>query len=214
MRLLLWLAAARTAPALAGGGAVRSLAGSATRPWLPRSSALEPVRVVGEAAADAAAARAAALCSAEPSILAELRAATLEAMPAAAHMVSGPSQGRLLALLVKLSGASRVLEIGCFVGYASHWLTSALPHNGELVTLERDVRCAELARSFFVRAGLIASPSDTGSADTGSADAESAGTRRVARIDLRMGQGQAAKPAKEQRFGLVFIDGDKRQLGC
>ncbi|HET9469661.1 MAG TPA: hypothetical protein VFO24_01065, partial [Usitatibacter sp.] len=51
----------------------------------------------------------------EHPVLAELRAATAS-MPHA-QMQIGPDQGALMALLVKLLGARRTLEIGVFTGY-------------------------------------------------------------------------------------------------
>lgn len=72
--------------------------------------------------------------------------------PSAAHMVCGPTQGRLLAMMCKMIGAERVLELGCFVGYGALWLSSALPSSdrgGKVVTVDRDARVVELARSHF-----------------------------------------------------------------
>ena len=43
------------------------------------------------------------------------------------HMLSGPVQGALLAMLVRMTRARRVLEIGTFTGYASLWMAQALP---------------------------------------------------------------------------------------
>ena len=69
-------------------------------------------------------------------------------------MVSGAQQGRLLHMLVRLSRASRVLEVGCFSGYAAMWMGLALPAGGTLLSLERDERAAAVAREHLAAAGL------------------------------------------------------------
>ena len=66
--------------------------------------------------------------------------------PAAAHMCSGPTQGKLLATLCKLRGASRVLELGTFCGYGTLWLSSA---SKEVITVDRDERAANVAKEHF-----------------------------------------------------------------
>ena len=93
-------------------------------------------------------------CSPEPHRFAALRAETAAAFPGGAHMVSGAQQGRLLHMLVKLARAQRVLEVGCFTGYAALWMALALPPDGSLVSLERDERCAAVARKHLDAAGV------------------------------------------------------------
>jgi predicted O-methyltransferase YrrM len=66
-----------------------------------------------------------------------------------------PSQGKLLALLVRIQGARSVLELGTLGGYSTIWLARALPAGGRLVTLELDARYAELARANIERADFI-----------------------------------------------------------
>ena len=53
-----------------------------------------------------------------------------------AGMQIAPEQGQLMALLVELIGARRVLEIGCFTGYSALAMALALPPHGRVVTLE------------------------------------------------------------------------------
>ena len=69
-------------------------------------------------------------------------------------MVSGAQQGRLLHTLVRLARATRVLEVGCFTGYAALWMALALPPGGRLVSLERDGRAAEMARRHLAAGGV------------------------------------------------------------
>jgi len=64
------------------------------------------------------------------------------------------AQGKLLNLMVTITGARRVLEIGTLGGYSTIWMAQALPADGEMVTLEFDPHHAEVARSNIARAGM------------------------------------------------------------
>lgn len=66
----------------------------------------------------------------------------------------GPNEGRTLQLLLRLAGARRVVEIGTLAGYSTIWMARALPADGHLWTLERDLRHAEVARGNLEAAGL------------------------------------------------------------
>ncbi|EPB2587714.1 O-methyltransferase, partial [Cronobacter sakazakii] len=59
------------------------------------------------------------------------------------HDVS-PLQGQFLGLLVMMTGAKRVLEIGTLGGYSTLWLARALPEDGLVVTLEASAEHAEV----------------------------------------------------------------------
>jgi len=86
----------------------------------------------------------------EPDVLIELREATeAEEM---AMMRSAPEQGQFMALLLKLMGASHVLEIGTFTGYATLWMALALPKNGKLVTCDVSERWTFIAHRFWEKA--------------------------------------------------------------
>ena len=67
-----------------------------------------------------------------------------------------PETGIFLYLLVKMSGAKRVLEVGTSNGYSTLWLAEAVRQNGEgkISTIERDPLKVNLARANFQRAGL------------------------------------------------------------
>ena len=65
-----------------------------------------------------------------------------------------PLQGKLLALLVRMIGARRILEVGTLGGYSTIWMARALPADGRLVTLELDAHHAEVARGNFAAAGV------------------------------------------------------------
>ena len=66
-------------------------------------------------------------------------------------MLIGPFEGALLAMLVRLTGARRVLEIGTFTGYSALCMAEALPAKGKLTTCEIKPERADIARSFFAR---------------------------------------------------------------
>jgi predicted O-methyltransferase YrrM len=70
------------------------------------------------------------------------------------HINVSPNQGNLLYLLMKIAGARRILEIGTLGGYSTTWLARALPPGGTIITLEREVMHAQVARRNLERAGL------------------------------------------------------------
>ena len=72
----------------------------------------------------------------------------------AGHMQSSPEQIKLFALLLKLLGAKRVIEIGVFTGYSALGIAQALPEDGLLYAFERDEAILEVAKSFWEKAGV------------------------------------------------------------
>jgi predicted O-methyltransferase YrrM len=65
-----------------------------------------------------------------------------------------PETGALLHALVRLTGARRVLEIGTAIGYSALWMATALPSDGQLISLERDADRAARARAHATAAGV------------------------------------------------------------
>lgn len=63
-------------------------------------------------------------------------------------------EGRLLQMLVLMSGAKKVVEIGTLAGYSGVWMARGLPDDGRLFTLEKSSKHAAVARASFERAGL------------------------------------------------------------
>src|SRR4051812_35382010 len=53
------------------------------------------------------------------------------------QMASNPIMLSFMRLLVKLSGAKRVLEIGCFVGLSTMNFARALPPGGKVITIDK-----------------------------------------------------------------------------
>ena len=104
------------------------------------------------------------------------------------HMLCGPEVGRLLATMVRMLGAGRVLEIGIFTGYSSIFLASALPDGGMLDALEINDELEDLIREGYARAGV--------------AD----------RIRLHFGDAFDLLPAlPAAAYDLVYLDADKRR---
>ncbi|MCA9530171.1 MAG: O-methyltransferase [Myxococcales bacterium] len=66
----------------------------------------------------------------------------------------GPSEGKLLHVLLALAGAQRVVEVGTLAGYSAIWMARALPPGGRLWTIEHDPKHAEVARGCIDAAGL------------------------------------------------------------
>lgn len=66
-----------------------------------------------------------------------------------------PDTGEFLAVLVKATGARRILEIGTSNGYSTLWLAdAAAPFDGAVTTIELAHDKIEMARANFARAGL------------------------------------------------------------
>ena len=100
-----------------------------------------------------------------------------------------PLQGKFLHVLVQMTRAKRVLEIGLLGGYSTIWMARALPRGGRIVSLEFSPKHADVARANLRRAGLLR------------------------RVDVRVGPALESLPvlAKEGggKFDLIFIDADK-----
>ena len=108
-----------------------------------------------------------------------------------AGMQIAPEQGQFMALLVELTGARRVLEIGCFTGYSALAMALALPPNGGLITLEANPEPVEVGRRAWAAAGVA----DRIEVRIGLA---------LERLDELLQEGSA------ETFDLAFIDADKK----
>lgn len=96
--------------------------------------------------------------------------------------------GRLLTLLVRITGARQVLEIGALGGYSGICLARGLPEGGKLVSLELKQEYADLARKHLREAGM------------------------GDKVEYRIGEALhslEALDAEGRKFGLFFIDADK-----
>ena len=61
----------------------------------------------------------------------------------------GKVEGKLLQMLVKISGARNAIEIGTFTGYSALIIAAALPEDGRLITCETNPKHAEIALRYF-----------------------------------------------------------------
>ena len=96
-----------------------------------------------------------------------------------------------MALLVKLIGARRIIEIGTFTGYSSICLASALPDDGELVCCDDSEEWTEMARKYWKLADL------------------------EGKINFKLGNAldtlqQLIDDGQAGTFDFVFIDADKQ----
>ncbi len=88
----------------------------------------------------------------EPRLLARLREETA-ALPNA-RMQIAPEQGQFMALLVRLMGARRCLEVGVFTGYSSLAVALALPDDGRIVACDVSEEWTRVARRYWAEAGV------------------------------------------------------------
>lgn len=66
-------------------------------------------------------------------------------------MLTGKVEGAFLRMLVRVTGARKVVEIGTFTGYAALMMAEGLPADGELVTCDISEEYASIARRYFDR---------------------------------------------------------------
>ena len=107
------------------------------------------------------------------------------------NMLTGRVEGRFLQLVVQLSKAQRIVEIGTFTGYSALAMAEALAEGGQLLTIENNLDHAKIAQEFFDR-----SPSGF-------------------KITLRLGEAlEILKTLPEAKTDLVFIDADKQNYSA
>ena len=124
----------------------------------------------------------------EPALLLALREETSELTQRS--MQISPEQGQFMALLARLIGARRCLEVGVFTGYSSLATALALPEDGRIVACDVSEEWTSVARRYWKRAGVehkielrLAPATQT--------------------LDALLAQGQAGT------FDFAFIDADK-----
>jgi len=129
----------------------------------------------------------------EPALLKELRDTTARELRYD-DMLSGPVVGSFLSMLIRISGARSVLEIGTFTGYATLWMAAALPPDGKLVTCETNEKYARIARRFFERYRQGAARPSSGKGNT---------------PEIRLSMGPALETPWPDQVDFVFLDADK-----
>ncbi len=101
-----------------------------------------------------------------------------------------PEQGQFMALLVKLCGARRIIEVGTFTGYSALCMAQALPEGGRLICCDLPGDYNATAERYWQEAGL-------------SGRIEQRLAPALETLAALEGEGQAGS------FDLIFIDADK-----
>jgi O-methyltransferase len=121
-------------------------------------------------------------------VLRELREETAK-LPNAVMQI-GADQGQFLALLARLVGAKRCIEIGVFTGYSSLAVAMALPEDGHILALDVSDEWTSIARRYWKKAGV------------------------ENKIELRLGKAMSTLDTlialrESGRYDMAFIDADK-----
>lgn len=101
------------------------------------------------------------------------------------RMLSGHLQGELLRMLVAISGARTILELGTFTGYSAICLASGMKEGGVLHTIEINDELESISSDFIARSGL--------------------------NIVQHVGDARQIAPSLGCSFDMVFMDADKRE---
>jgi predicted O-methyltransferase YrrM len=120
------------------------------------------------------------------------QAALREATKGHAHaaMQIGPEQGQFMALLVRLIGARRTIEIGVFTGYSALCVALALPDDGYVLACDVSDEYTRIGKPYWQQAGV-----------SRKIDLRLAPARET--LDERLANGEAGT------FDFAFIDADK-----
>jgi caffeoyl-CoA O-methyltransferase len=120
----------------------------------------------------------------ESDLFQRLREETFAKMPYP-EMQVGRIEGRFLKMLVRLTGARRILEIGMFTGYSALMMAEGLPADGHIITCDVNPKAEEIARRYFNE----------------SPDSH--------KIEIRMGPALDTIRTLQGPIDMVFIDADK-----
>jgi len=101
--------------------------------------------------------------------------------------IIGPAVARLMALLVQVSGAKHIFEMGSAIGYSTIWLARAAGPKGKVIYTDGDPEKANRAKDYFRRAGV------------------------AKRIEVRVGNAHELLNRTSGKFDLIFNDVDKHQ---
>ena len=98
-----------------------------------------------------------------------------------------PEAGRLLEVLVRLTGATRILEIGAGAGYSGIWIARGLAPSGRLETIELSEENADVCRANYEAAGV------------------------AGRVEILLGAALEVLPRLEGPYDLCFMDAVKSE---
>lgn len=101
------------------------------------------------------------------------------------RMLSGHTQGRMLAMFSQMIAPRRILELGTFTGYSAICLCEGLQPDGILYTIDINEELEEMAKKYIALAGI------------------------TDRVQQMIGDARKIIPQIEEKFDLVFLDADK-----
>jgi predicted O-methyltransferase YrrM len=104
-------------------------------------------------------------------------------------MMVGPLEGALIKMLVHLTGARRILEIGMFTGYSTLAWAEALPKGGHIVSCDVNPETTAIARRYF------------------------AASAHADKIEVKLGPALYSLKFISGPFDICFIDADKESYG-
>ena len=107
-----------------------------------------------------------------------------------AGMQISPEQGQLMALLVRLIGARRTVEVGVFTGYSALTVALALPEGGRVLACDISTEFTAIGKPYWSQAGVA------GRIELVIAPAQQT-------LDARLAAGEAGQ------YDFAFIDADK-----
>jgi len=101
--------------------------------------------------------------------------------------IIGPAVARLLTLLVQISGAKRIFEMGSAIGYSTIWLARAAGPQAEVFYTDGNLENVRRAQDYFRRAGI------------------------AKRVHVQVGDAMALLKKSPGKFDFIFSDVDKHQ---
>src|SRR5919106_1435734 len=105
-------------------------------------------------------------------------------------MMVGAVEGAFLRMLVRMTGARRILEIGTFTGYSALAWAEALPKDGRVVTCDVNAETVAIAKRYFAQ-----SPHGH-------------------KIEVKLGPALESLKVLTGPFDICFIDADKVNYGA
>lgn len=101
------------------------------------------------------------------------------------QMIIGNLAGSFLQFLISMSGARRVLEVGCFTGYSALAMAEALPPDGQVISLDIDENTNRIARDYWAK------------------------SKHGGKIRSIIGDARLTLASVTGKFDLILIDADK-----